>query len=285
MPHQIFDQALHIVGGVSAAANLSVALELDRDQILVGDPAISCGPCPSIDHLPDWRRVRCAYLQSLAPDSEDTVDWFGPYRSLMGDPERLNTASPVMIWAGQALPDQLLQAETLFVYDSEGIDTGSLHLNQFAQLWTQQDVRSVSALDPRHINEFRPPPHRYSEDERLELRRAWRAYTSADPSDLSAYLDAPGPLPWLHRAMGGLVSRYPDRRTGLSAIDEVILDRVKNAGPNAVRVVGSVLVELFEGLDPISDQVLFQRLAGMADQHLSEPLIQLDGDAAEERSW
>jgi hypothetical protein len=63
-------QAVQVILGLSAAGTLRQAIHPYRDELLVTDDILSCGPLPPFQSLEAWARLRTAYWDSVAQDND-----------------------------------------------------------------------------------------------------------------------------------------------------------------------------------------------------------------------
>jgi hypothetical protein len=267
------NQAMHIVGGDSAAASLKVALHLSHDQVLINEDLLSCGPAPATADLRVWRSIRASYMREIYVEWPDFS--FGEYvaKGLLMNAERLGQEQAIVVWAGQGLPDQLLLAWVVFLFDQLNLDLSKLAIVHFEKLLPTQNVLSLGEVSARNIRDYRPAPHQLNPEEAEELRRLWKAYTSDDPATLSTYVAGSSPMPTAHRAVSELLYRYPDVRSGLGCWDERLLRYTLDKGPMAVRVIGYTMASM--SIDWQGDMHLFHRLICMAAAR--SPLISVTG--------
>ena len=276
-------RALHVVGTESAAGSLQVALDLARDRILINEDEIACDLAPATDDLALWRSTREGFIR-------DKYGWptfsFDDYAAngLLANRNRLGREDPVVVWAGVGLPDQLLLAWVVFLFDCLRLGPSTLRVVQFEALGPRKPVIGVGELSSDNIREYSPPPRRLDAPELDELRTVWRVYTSSDPAALSNYVAGASPLPILHRAVGALVDRYPDIETGLGVWDERLLRYTLERGPLSARVIGSTLGH-GETLDRVGDVYLFRRLVALGNADLAAPLISIAGNARSMREY
>jgi hypothetical protein len=267
------NQALHIVGGDAAAGSLKIALHLSREQVLINEDPLSCGPAPSTADLGVWRSARESYIRRMYVEWPDfSFDEYAANGLLM-NAERLGQEKAIAVWAGVGLPDQLLLAWVIFLFDRLNLDLSKLVIVQFEKLRPRQDVLSLGELSPENIREYRPAPRHISSREVEELRRLWKVYTSDDPAVLSKYVAGGSPMPIVHRAVSELLYRYPDVRSGLGVWDERLLRCTLDKGPVAAQVIGYTMGS--RSLDWQGDMYLFHRLIGMGA--VRSPLISLTG--------
>jgi hypothetical protein len=264
---------LHIVGGDSAAGSLKAALRANRDRVLVHEDMLSCGPTPATTDLGVWRSTREGYLREICGESTDfSFDEFAA-DGLLLNAERLRQERAIAVWAGVGLPDQLLLAWVVFLFDRLDLDLSKLAIVQFEKLGSTWDVLSLGELGPEEIRDRQPTPHQLDSGDADELRRLWNVYTSDDPADLARYVAGSSPLPIAHRSVSELLYRYPDVRSGLGVWDERLLRHALDKGPAAMRVIGHTMAT--HSLDWQGDMHLFHRLLGMATGR--SPLISLTG--------
>jgi len=267
------NRAMHIVGGGSAAASLKIALHLSHDQVLINEDALSCGPVPATANRRLWRSARENYLRELYVEWPDfSFDEYAANGLLM-NADRLGQEKAIAVWAGLGLPDQLLLAWVVYLFDLLNVDLSKLVIVQFEKLRPGQDVLSLGELSPENIREYRPAPHQLVTKEVEELRRLWKVYTSDDPAALSNYVAGSSPMPIVHQAVSELLYRYPDVRSGLGVWDERLLHHTLDKGPAAMRVIGYTMAP--RSLDWQGDAYLFHRLINIAAAR--SPLVSLTG--------
>ena len=272
------NRALHIVGGDTAAGSLKAALRLSHDQLLVNEDPLSCGPAPDTDDLGVWRSTRENFLRDMYVDWPDFSfdDYEYADNGLLMNAKRLGQEDDIVVWAGLGLPDQLLLAWVIFLFDRLSVDLSKLRVVQFEKLLPRQRVLSMGELAPEDIRNYCPEPRQLDLQDVEELRRTWRVYTSNDPTALSKFVTGGSPLPVLHRALSQLLYRYPDVRSGVGVWDERLLHYTLEEGPAAARVIAYTF-GISESPDCVGDQYLFRRLIGMGNVELTSPLISVTG--------
>ncbi|MCZ6743637.1 MAG: DUF1835 domain-containing protein [Alphaproteobacteria bacterium] len=270
------NRALHIVGGDTAAGSLKAALRLSRDQLLINEDPLSCGPAPDTDDLDVWRSTRENFLRDIYIDCPDfSFDLYAD-RGLLMNAKRLSQEDVIVVWVGLGLPDQLLLAWVIFLFDRLNVDLSKLRVVQFERLRPRQRVLSMGELDPEEIRNYCPEPRQLDSQDVEELRRTWRVYRSDDPTALSKYVTGDSPMPVLHRAISQLLYRYPDVRSGVGVWDERLLHYTLEEGPAAALVIGYIF-GYSESPDYVGDTYLFRRLIGMGNVELTSPLISVTG--------
>ena len=272
-----FSRALHVVEGDSAGGSLKVALRLRSDQFLVNKDPISYGPAPATDDLSVWRATRERFIGDFfaqGPDfrfnKDDEID-------LLMNAERLCKEDQVVVWVACTVPEQLLLAWVVFLYDRLKLDLSNLSVVQFEYLRPRERCYVMGELRHEYIHKFGPTARHLRSEEVEELRRAWRVYTSSDPADLSRYVADPGPMPFLHQAISQLVYRYPDLRSGISIWEQRLLRDTVEEGPETVSVVGHTMI-FSDTLDRVGDGYLFRSLIDLGSADLASPLVSITGD-------
>lgn len=272
-----FDQSLHIVESSAPAGTLKFALRLQREQVLVNEDGLSYGPAPAAADLNDWRARRESVMRAMYMSANWPEFSFAEFADdgLLMNAQRLRHDRSVVVWVGVGLQDQLFLAWVVFLFDQVKADLSNLHVVQFECLGPEQLVLSIGELSPENIREQCPAPRRLELQKIEELRRVWRVYTDTNPSALASYLSGTTSLPIIQKAVGSLVLRYPDIRSGLNESDERLLRNAVDKGPSAVRVVGYSMA-YNDSLDNLGDVYLFNRLMRMAN--MRSPLVSLTGD-------
>jgi hypothetical protein len=266
------NQSLHVVSGYSAAGLLRQALRFDRDRILVTEDPLSIGLAPATDDLELWRSTREPFLKSLHNSNDPPPEEYNP-KGLNTD--LLSRERSIVVWAGIGLPEQLLLARVVVLFEQLALDPSRLSVVQFEASTRWHPVRAILTLNPEELREH-PEPRTLLPAELQELGRAWHAYTSDKPADLAEYVATPGPMPILHRAMRCLIQRYPDHQSGTSSWDERLLHYTMERGPKAARVLAHTMTH-DDDPDLVGDAYLFHRLMRLADPNLASPLVSVEG--------
>jgi hypothetical protein len=268
------DATIHVVPGPSSAACLQEGLGLARDQILIHNDVLSCGPLRPLSCLEDWRNLRREYLRSFGPD------WFPVEeddRDLLTQPDRLREARTITLWLGTGLAEQLMLLWVVDLLRRLGVDLGGVRVVQY-NLHRNHEVVGIGVLSPSRFKEH-PQPTRLDETATHDLVRAWEAVTASEPEKLLAFLNSEHrSLPFLNRGLSSLLYHYPDVSTGLNAWEYQLLRYVREEGPKAVGVVAHTMAHDMSFPEWMGDSYLFQRLHRFADGALARPLLTLSGD-------
>lgn len=273
---------LHLINGDSAAGCLMQALGVSRQQLIVNRDPLHCGPAPNTDDWAEWGRVRAPFLQALDNDPWPRKYFENAERDFRHDLQRVLDKPPLYVWVSQALGDQLLIGRLLNILHAWQIDADCVRVMQFAEDPGGRSIWSMS-MSPNAISQLAPEPIRLSDSDERSYRRAWTAYTSAEPAELMAFLGPTDGPPSLCRAMQRLVYRYPDCITGLSYTDSKLLESCVANGPKATRAIGYVM-GYDETPDRLGDAYLFWRLLKLGARELSKPLISVTGDSSQMRN-
>ena len=177
------NQALHVVGGFSARGLLRQALRFNRDHILVTEDRLSIGPAPATDDLKLWRSTRDPFLKSLCNSHDPPPEEYNPTGL---NTERLCQEEFVVVWVGVGLPEQLLLARVVVLFEQLALDLSRLRVVQFEKSIRGYVVRGIAILNREELREH-PEPRTLLPEELQELRRAWNVYTSSEPADLDPY--------------------------------------------------------------------------------------------------
>jgi hypothetical protein len=266
-------RAVQVILGLSAAGTLRQAIHPHRDELLVTDDILSCGPLPPFQSLEAWARLRTAYWDSVAQDNDGRRF----HDDLFANARALREVESITLWLGTGAAEQLVlpwMVQFLKLVESQA----QIQVIQF----TRYDSRNVEAwglglLHPDHFRDH-PPPVALSAEAVVEQERLWNCVTSGEPAGLLSILaDKSAHLFHSRAGLESLIYRYPDRRTGLGRWDFELLKKAKEKGPVVARVIGHTMGHNM-GTDLVGDLYLFSRLAGLADSQLTCPLVTLSGD-------
>jgi len=85
----------------------------------------------------------------------------------------------------------------------------------------------------------------------VTMESAWQALTGSTPTKLRDFVGShpDGPL---SRALACFADRYPQRDTGLSHWDHLLIANTVRFGPKAALIVGNTLSGARWGTDPVS---------------------------------
>jgi hypothetical protein len=267
---------VHIVLGDSAAAVFRRAFKPDESP-LVDQDVLSCGPTPATHDLVAWQNIRERYWRNLVPQAE--LEHVPSPFNLVANAQRLKEDTPICIWAATSLSEQLFIAFVINLVDGVGGDARRISLVQFEQLpGSQTRVMGVGELKDEQMAAF-PEPVSLSDETLTDYRIAWAALTSTDPARLQAFAtERPNANRWLAQAMPLMLRRFPEKNSGLTFWDRILLAKVREHAPKTARVIAAALVNDLNDPDLTGDWYLFGRLLRMGDERLPRPLISLVGD-------
>ena len=273
---QALPQGIHVVLGDSAAQTFRRAFNRS-DILLVDQDVLSCGPTPATYDLAAWQNIRERYWRNLVPvEADEHVH--SPF-NVVSNAQRLKEGESIYVWAATSLSEQLFIAFAIHLADAVGADAKRISLVQFDHL-TGRDTRVMGTgeLHDEQMLDY-PEPVPLSDETLTDYRIAWAAMTSEDPVLLQTFTsDRPNANRWLTQAMPLMLRRFPDKTSGLTYWDRVLLEKVREHAPNTPRVIGSALVDDWHDPDLPGDWYLFGRLLRMASKHLPKPLLTLTGD-------
>jgi len=241
-----------VVCGDAAAASLRASGACPPEAIRIQRDVLSVGPLPPFADLDTWRATRLRFWHTeVGPElpgfEEMPLD-------LMAGASDLATASGVVLWVEAWLSHQLLLPSTARLAELAGAPALTMAVGR------------LGAATSSPVN-FKA---------RVVLRGVWEGITAPDPPRLlDAIALSAGVSAELQRALGFLVTKYPDVRTGLARWDEELL---RHAPGMPAELVGRALRANEEWLDPVGDLVLLARLRGLADPRQPRPALVARGE-------
>ena len=268
----------HVIQGLSAAKSFSQAMNPEPGELLVNDDVLSCGPLPPFRSIEEWVRLREEYWDSFGPSEEQR-----PFnRDLLANTQALRELDSIVVWAGVGAAEQLVLAWMVQLLKLIG-SRAKLHVVQFTRAGEDNEVVwGLGSLNPDELKNH-PPAEPLSAETLLELERLWERVTSPNPAGFLAVLsDEMAHLPYGRASLRRLIHRYPDYRTGLGRWETELLQRTKEKGPRALRVVARVIERNFDA-DLVGDLFLVDRLYRLANPYLAHPLLALSGDTHDVR--
>jgi hypothetical protein len=266
---------LHLVLGDSAAGVFRQAFEV-RDQLLIDQDVLSCGPTPRCDDLARWSQLRWEYWAKLIPGQ--IGEFVRSPCNLVQDAHRLREAEHIYIWTATGVSEQLFVAFAAHLLGLFHVSPARASIVQFEFLRNRRSlVRGTGELNEEQMRDH-PASTAMSGGAVRDYLGAWAALTAPEPNQIEKFADDyPTANPWLKRAMELMLRRFPDKRSGLPHWDYALLENVRKRGPRAVRVIGHTMGENFEDGDLVGDWYLFGRLLGLGDARLPRPLLILSG--------
>jgi len=212
--------ALHVTNGDSAAGLIREAGL--SGEILPWRDVLHDGPVPRDLSLAELSRVRASYHASAGGgEFNELAQEFIARDSLL---ERFVEFHELVLWFEWDLYDQLQLSQIL--------DTVAHRVAKLdgAQLPPIKEVSIAGYLGSLPVERF---PALYEERSRVTAKMvklgeaAWRAFTSPDPTDIVAFLEAgTAPLPFLEGALWRLLEELPSSNNGLSRAEQQLLEAI-----------------------------------------------------------
>ncbi len=272
---------VHIILGDSAGGTFRQVFH-PGDRLVIDRDVLNCGPTRACDSPGAWSEMRRSFWSSVPGGSapEPPAGDFG----LLRERERLCKAEQLTIWAATGLSEQLFISHVIHRAEEWGVDAAKIRLVQFETLRSRAArVVGTGELDERNMGEH-PEPKAISAAALRDYRAAWEALTSPDPSLIERFSEShPSANEWLKRAMLLLLRRLPDKPSGLSWWDLVLLTHVRSHGPRAARVIGYTMTDFYDDADLTGDLYLFGRLLRLGGPNLPAPLLEISGDRSKIR--
>lgn len=269
--------ALHLINGDVAAGTFRQAIANTR-RLVISRDLLSCGPTPAFTDMESWTRMRIAFWAEVV-QSLPAIDIRQRQTDLSQNVDALVEAGHIYAWAAGGSTDQLMVAFLFELLERRGADPGKVQLLEFSTVPGGRRILQMGELDAAQMR-LHPPPRSLTMEEWVAYRQAWRALTADDPRKPLAFEvenpEAPAPLKF---ALRNLLTRYPDRVTGLPLWDRRLLQNVRAHGPRAARIIGYTLGERLHEGDLASDLYFFWRLVRMASPRLPRPLLVAIGDS------
>jgi hypothetical protein len=271
--------AIHVINGDSAAGTFQQAISGSMRTIVSRD-ILSVGPILPFADLQTWKDARVGFWRHVV-SHDPRIDLRPAQNGIWENQDKLISTRRIYAWAATGNTDQFMVAFLLELLERIGTDPGKVELVEFEQV--PPAGRRVVQMGELDANQMRmhPAPRELSMDEWMSFRSAWRVLTADDPAKVLSFdRDQPQASPWLRRAVGHLVRRYPDRATGLDFWDRQLLKNVRERGPRAPRIVGYTMGENMDSGDLIGDMYYFWRLLHLASPGLPKPLLTMSGGSS-----
>lgn len=248
--------------------------------LLANNDVLSCGPLPPFTSLPQWQRLREAYLRTLDYPDQPPFSFAaagGP--DLLTNAHALRDAATIVLWIGTGVAEQLLLAWVVQLLRLVNVEGTRLRVIQFSQHRAAPDfeVYSIGLMDVDGLAAH-PPALSLGDEALASIDTAWAAITAPTPEPLARLLaEGAGPMRLLHRSLASLLHRFPSATSGLSHWDMELLRHTAERGPVVARVIGHTLGQGMETRDLVGDGYLFARLRYLAATGHAQPLVTLAG--------
>ena len=259
---------------------------IDPEHILMLVDRLTFGPIvPLLDSR--WSIARRDFLKVFLGNIFDTSDFPSDYETLRNSLDKLNNAKQIVLWAGPSLDEQLIFVWIVVFLNSLGVD-----LNKLQYVLVTHDsaenrsIQCLGVLSPDGFALARKTTKPFAANELELIFKAWLAWSSSNPNDISSFLK----LNHTSNTLSILVSRfslllryYPSLVSGLSQLDEILLKLCHSHGPNSVRITAEYIVSHSNKPDLIGDQIVKGLLLKLASSHLKFPLLKITGEPKEFR--
>jgi hypothetical protein len=264
--------ALHLINGDIAAGTFKQAIA-NTARLIIQRDVLSIGPTPAFRDMETWTRVRVEFWKDLLGGLPD-IDFRLRDTDLSSNFARITGAGKVYVWAATGHADQLMITFLFELFEHAGADPGKVELIEFTQLPPgNRRVLAMGMLDAMQMR-LHPAPRILQVEEWMVFRQAWRAISSDEPHKVERFsADNPQASEWLKGAVTQLLTRYPDRATGLNLWDRQLLGNVRLRGPRGDRIVAHTIGESTEAGDRLNDVFLFTRLLSLASPKWPKPLL------------
>lgn len=176
--------------------------------------ALSDGPTPRLDSLDGWIAVRAAHLagSSDVPLAECTSQLLEQERRL----SEAGVEDEVILWVEHDLLCQVTLCYWLDAFAHRVRRPSRLSLVCISEFPGIDVFRGLGQLTPRQMASLFPDRVELTDRELSLGSRAWRAYTSPEPTEIGALLDENlDLLPFLEEALRLHLRRFPSTRDGL----------------------------------------------------------------------
>ncbi len=259
---------------------MRVAFRIPTEQVIVNEDPLSCGPTPATTDMAEWRAVREEFFNNLYRDCPDISFTENTECELLSNISRLCDAESVYIWAAAGLSDQLTVAFTLTILKQSKKDLSKVFIVPVdLPLSSGGKVHGLGEVNTEQWRNLDRIPRLLRQSEIKDYIDAWSAYTSITTEALIQFISLNRDSQMLVEAMRTLIDRYPARNSGLSKLDEQLLQMTKTKGRKAARIVGNTM-GWNDSLDCHGDQYVFHRLRQLGNPRLASPLVELVGDLA-----
>jgi hypothetical protein len=242
--------------------------------------------------LPPWEaqhaQVRREFWKKLYGSLWDTSDMPDAYDSMCQALDKFTRADEIIIWAGPSLDEQLFFVWSVAVLLHLGLDK-----NKIRYLLVNEDPysrRSLSRLGlsyQGYAQVLHTGGRILDDDEFLALEEAWQAICSPDPREATrCRRNTPPKLSLIFDRLEHLCRHYPSIKTGLNDFEYRLLQICAKCGPSAIAINVEYVVYDHDEFDQHgSSQVLLPTLLKLASDELKHPLLKLEGDPTEFRSF
>jgi RNA polymerase sigma factor (sigma-70 family) len=182
------------------------------------------GPVPAETGTHEWRETRARYLSARGylpyADAMRTAEGWEAKLEAFADYDE------VVLWFEHDLFDQLLLIRHLDWFSRRELGRTKLSLICIGEFPGFEPFHGLGQLDADQLTSLLGTRQTVSPEQYSLGRRAWRAFTAADPAELDALAhEAPTPgLPFLPGALRRFIHEYPSLDGGLPHTEREILE-------------------------------------------------------------
>ena len=212
---------LHILDGDASAGTLK-RTNVPGEKFAWREAFIE-GPTPAGIEADEWRTLRAQHLSdhySLA--FEECQQRLGEQEATL---QALGDHDEVVLWFEH---DLFCQANLLYLLDwcsrNRIVEKTKLTLISIDQFPGIEDFRGLGQLNPEQLASLFDSRHVVTEAELETARLGWRAYSAAQPTELTAVLKNDlSSLPFAKNALELHLARFPSVRNGLGLVENTLM--------------------------------------------------------------
>ncbi len=215
---------LHVTNGDLAAALIRQTGVLG--EVIAWRDVLHEGPVPAGLPLERMSETRARFIAACG-----WASFTEAIRQFSARDAALRSARRVTLWFEHDLYDQLQLIQILATLAQQPDTTATLiAIDRFDGT---PEFRGLGQLTPAQLATLWPQRQPVTAAQLTLAARAWKAFTSPDPTALRAFLAADfGPLPLLRAALERLLEEYPTHATGLGRTDRQILSAIAGGAEN-----------------------------------------------------
>lgn len=256
--------------GDASAAALKAA---GHQQVRALHDELSFGPLGDISQIDAFVEARHRYWTGVLDRLNIRLPDVDRYQA--DDKAFFNDAfagdDPVAVWAGESLQELMFLA-----------CLATLNRHNMPMILRRAGGGAPAAgLAARPLNYLRAPApdHALARDEIDGLRQFWQAVSAAEARQLEAFAANPPASPsGLGAAAKARLARLPNPQTGLTSVEQRVLDQCTGQPRIVAQVIGDALDAGKNGPDNVGDISMFDALMGLAAPRASRPLVAIGGD-------
>lgn len=210
------------------------------------------------------------------------------YESMCQSQDKFARADEIVIWAGQSLSEQLFFVWGVAVLIHLGVDKAKVrYLLVTEDSHRHRPLSFLNLSKEGYAHVLHNGGQELDEDDFVVLTEAWHAICSPDPKAATrCRKNTPPKLYLVFKHIGHLLRHYPSLRTGLNDFEYRLLQICAKCGPRAVAICVEYVVYDHDEFDQQGgQQILYPTLLKLASDELKHPLLKLEGDTKELRTF